>query len=97
VKVIWSDQALVRLAEIREFVARDSPVAARRLLASLVDRGDSLSRLAQRGRLVPGFEAQGFRELIDGNYRLVYRISGDIVEILTVFERHRLLPEDDLP
>jgi len=97
VKVVWSDQALVRLVEIREFVAQDSPTAALRLVTSLVDRGDSLSRLAQRGRPVPGFDAQGLRELIDGNYRLVYRVKGDIVEILTVFERHRLLPEEDLP
>lgn len=96
-KVTWSEQALVRLVEIREFVAQDSPTAAQRLVASLVNRGDSLSRLSQRGRPVPGFEAQGLRELIDGNFRLVYRVKGGVVEILTVFERHRLLPEEDLP
>jgi plasmid stabilization system protein ParE len=97
VKVVWSDQALIRLVEIREFVAQDSPTAAPRLMTLLVERGDSLSRLAHRGRPLPPFEARGLRELIDGNYRIVHRAQGSTVEILTVFERHRLLPEEDLP
>jgi addiction module RelE/StbE family toxin len=97
VKVAWTDQALSRLEAIREYVAQDSPTAALRLMASLVDRGDSLSRLLRRGRLLPGHEASGRREIIDGNYRTVYRVRDDTVEILTFFERHRLLLEEDLP
>jgi plasmid stabilization system protein ParE len=97
VKVVWTDQALARLVAIGEFVAQDGPTAAQRLVASLVDRGDSLARLPRRGRPLPGHEQAGLRELIDGNFRIVYRTRGDTVEILTVFERHRLLPEEDLP
>jgi toxin ParE1/3/4 len=96
VKVAWTDQALSRLEAIREYVAQDSPTAARRLVTSLVERGDSLSRLSGRGRLLPGHEASGVREVLDGNYRIVYRVRADAVEILTVFERHRLLPGEDL-
>jgi addiction module RelE/StbE family toxin len=96
VKVAWTDQALSRLGAIREYVAQDSPTAALRLVTSLVERGDSLSRLSRRGRLLPGHEARGIREVLEGNYRIVYRVRADVVEILTVFERHRLLPEEDL-
>jgi hypothetical protein len=45
---------------------------------------------------LPGHEARGIREVLEGNYRIVYRVRADVVEILTVFERHRLLPEEDL-
>ena len=96
-KVAWTDQALSRLEAIREYVAQDSPTAALRLVTSLVERGDSLSRLSSRGRLLPGHEPAGLREVLEGNYRIVYRVRADAVEILTVFERHRLLPEEDLP
>jgi plasmid stabilization system protein ParE len=96
VKVAWTDQALSRLGAIREYVAQDSPTAALRLVTSLVERGDSLSRLSRRGRLLPGHEARRIREVLEGNYRIVYRVRADVVEILTVFERHRLLPEEDL-
>jgi len=97
VKVAWTDQALNRLAAIREHIAQDNPAAALRLVASLVERVDSLSRFSRRGRPVPGHAAEGLRELIDGNFRIVYRVRAGTVEILTVFERHRLLPDEDLP
>lgn len=95
-KVVWSDQALARLVEIKEYVAQDSPAAAARLVASLVDRGDSLGRLPRRGGLLPGFEPTGLRELIERSYRIVYRVKGATVEIVTVFEGHRLPPGEDL-
>lgn len=31
------------------------------------------------------------REILLGNYRIVYRISGEVVEILTVYHGARLL------
>jgi toxin ParE1/3/4 len=97
VKVVWTDRAIARLSSTYEFVAQHSPTAAHGLVAALIERGDSLSGLPRRGRALPGHEDADLRELIDGNYRLVYRVKGETVEILTVFERHRLLPEEDLP
>jgi hypothetical protein len=38
----------------------------------------------------------GLRELIVDNYRLVYRRTPKAVEVLTVFEGHRLLRPDEL-
>jgi hypothetical protein len=32
--------------------------------------------------------------VIVGNYRVVYLIRGRVVAVLTIFEGHRLLPED---
>jgi len=32
------------------------------------------------------------RELIEGNYRIVYQVFSDKLVILTVFEGHRLFP-----
>jgi plasmid stabilization system protein ParE len=96
VKVAWSETAARRLEEIRRFVALDSPRAAEALALRLVDRGASLSRLPERGRAVPELPEAGLRELIEGNYRIVYRVRAGAVEIVTVFEAHRLLPEEDL-
>lgn len=52
---------------------------------------DSLAKLSHRGRVVPEFNQETIRELIIENYRLVYRIHAATIEILTVFEGHRLL------
>ena len=39
-KVVWTEQAWRRLSEIEEFVARDRPAAAAKLVDKLIDRGD---------------------------------------------------------
>jgi plasmid stabilization system protein ParE len=85
-RVAWTEEALRRLAEIEDYVARDRPIAARRLVARLIRRGDSLSRTPRIGRRVPELLDSGFREIIAGAYRIVYRLDESQVEILTAFE-----------
>jgi plasmid stabilization system protein ParE len=95
-KVVWTEQALVRLLEIREFIAADDPDAALAHVARLIARGDSLRALWRRGRAVPELRTPAIREVIERGYRIVYRVRRDRIEILTVFEGHRRLPRGDL-
>ena len=85
------------MLEIERFVARDDPRAAARLVDKLIDRGDALTEHPERGRRLPELSESGLRELIVDNYRLVYRRTPNAVEVLTVFEGHRLLRRDELP
>ena len=48
------------------------------------------------GRIVPEFSNIKLREIIIKNYRIVYRIKKENIEILTVFESHRLIRRDEL-
>jgi plasmid stabilization system protein ParE len=95
-RVLWTEQALSRLAEIEDFVSTDNPAAAVKLTARLVDRGESLARLSHRGRRLPEMPSSPLRELVEGNYRIVYRIKRNTIEILTVFEGHRRLRRSDV-
>jgi len=95
-KLTWTEQAWERLLEIERFVARDDPRAAVRLIDKLIDRGDALAVHPERGRRLPELSASGLRELIVDNYRIVYRLRPEAVEVLTVFEGHRLLRPDEL-
>ena len=95
--VVWTDQAFVRLAAIRDHIARDDPEAADRHIDTLINRGDVLSEFPNSGRRLPELPRSDLRELVEGNYRIVYRVREESVQILTVFEGHRLLPVDDLP
>jgi len=96
-KVVWTEQAWERLLEIEAFVARDNPAAATQLVDNLIERGDALIRYPDRGRTVPEIPGSGLRELIIGNYRIIYRRGPNIVEILTVFEGRRRLRREELP
>ena len=95
-EVVWTENAERRLAEIEEYIAEDSPMAAETFVAKLVGRGESLKDSATRGRPIPELPASGIREVLEGNYRIMYRIGGRRVEILTVFEGHRLLDPAEL-
>ena len=95
-KIRWTEVSARRLEAIHGFVATDDPAAARRLIAELVALGESLRTMPHRGRQVPELADRALRELILRNYRLVYRVRGSAVEILTVFEAHRLFPSEDL-
>ena len=95
-KVTWTEQAWERLLEIERFVARDDPGAAG-LVDKLIDRGDALAEHPERGRRLRELPESGLRELIVDSYRLVYRRTPKAVEVLTVFEGHRLLRPDELP
>lgn len=44
------------------------------------------------GRVVPELERDDIRELIVGEYRIVYRVLPGIVILLTVFRSSRLFP-----
>jgi toxin ParE1/3/4 len=95
-KVLWTRQAQRRLTEIRDFIAQDDPAAADRHLRRLVERAQAVTRFPALGREVPELPGTALRELIEGNYRIVYRVRQRTVEILTVFEAHHLLPLEDL-
>jgi plasmid stabilization system protein ParE len=95
-KVIWAGQALMRLVEIQDFVARANPTAAKRLTHRIVERGDRLSKFPEMGRTVPELPGTGIREIIEGRYRIVYRIQAKVVQVLTVFEGHRQFPTEDV-
>jgi plasmid stabilization system protein ParE len=97
VKVVWTEQALLRLAEIEDYIWANNPAAAVAHTERLIDRAETLGENPRIGRVVPELPGGPLRELIDGKYRIVYRLRGEQVEIVTVFEGHRLFPTDDLP
>ncbi len=95
-KVVWTAKAVERLTEIEEFIARDDPARARKFVERLIGRGESLARSPRRGRIVPELSTPDIREIFEKTYRIVYRVQKARVEILTVFEGHRLLRREEI-
>jgi len=91
-RIVWTDEAIASLSSIHEYIARDSTLYASIVCADIVQAVDRLKALPRSGRVVPELADQAYRELIEGSYRIVYRVSsGELVEILTVFHGARLL------
>jgi addiction module RelE/StbE family toxin len=90
--VRWTDQAVEDLREIRKYIERDSPRYGRLVAERLYETTLRLESFPRSGRVVPDLNLEHVRELIVGEYRVVYRIDSDAVFILTVFRSSRLFP-----
>lgn len=92
VKVIWTDLAIQDLNYIGEYIAKDSIRYAEITVDKLFNSTDILENNPRAGRVVPELENEVIRELIRGNYRIVYQIINDLrIEVLTVHNTSRLL------
>jgi toxin ParE1/3/4 len=94
VRLLWSFQARQDLVGIGHFIALDDRPAARRWVARLQERARSAAEFPLAGRIVPEIGRDDVREVLAGNYRLVYRGRQDHILVLAVQEGHRHLPED---
>ncbi len=95
-KVIWTKEDLEKLSEIEEFISRDSPNRAESFINFLIEQGETLLINPLIGRVVPEILNPAIRELLVKNYRIVYRVKKDTLEVITVFEGHRLLRIDEI-
>jgi toxin ParE1/3/4 len=90
--VRWTEQAVQDIQAIRSFIERDSPRYGRLVAERLVEATLRLETFPMSGRVVPELGRDDVRELIAGEYRIVYRVRDDAVVLLTVFRSSRLLP-----
>ncbi len=95
-KVRWTQQAFDRLADIEAYISQDNPIASARIIDKIIKRGDGLAQFPERGHSVPEIGYTDIREVFEGNYRVVYRVREQYVQILTVFERHLPLPKFEI-
>jgi toxin ParE1/3/4 len=92
VRVRWLRSALRNLDEEAEYIARDDPDAAARIVQRIAAAVEQLTNYPASGRIgrVPGT-----RELVVTGtpYIVPYRVRGDVVEILRVFHAARKRPD----
>ena len=82
--------------EAKAYIAGDNPGAAEKWASGLVRVVAKLKRHPKLGRIVPEIGLQEYREVVYGNYRVIYRLSGSMISILTVRHYSRLLDPDEL-
>lgn len=96
VNVEWTRRARRDVLEIGDFIARDKPMAAAGWARRLIDAAERIALFPSYGRVVPEVDRPDIREVILDNYRIVYLVGATRITILTVFESHRMLRDDDL-
>jgi plasmid stabilization system protein ParE len=95
-KIIWSPLAIDRTSEIAEYIAQDKPSAAEKWINTIFSKVEQLKYSAQIGRVVPEIRNDRFRELIYGNYRIIYLIEKEQISILTIQHGKQILPIEEI-
>lgn len=97
VEINWTARALDDLEEIAKYISKDSVRYAKLTIRTLFTSTDILIKTPRIGRVVPEFKNSLIREIIRGNYRLVYKItSAKRIDILTVHHSARHLSAESL-
>lgn len=85
-EIVWTDEAEQWLLKIHDYIARDSPTAAFKVVRSIYERAQILERFPDLGHGYTSASGRETRILLWGHYRIVYlKRSPDEVHILGVF------------
>ena len=95
-KIIWSPLSIDRTTEIAQYIAQDNPSAAKKWVENLFTKVEILKSSPQSGRVVPETHIDDIRELIYGNYRIIYRLEEKRISILTIRHGKQILPVEDI-
>lgn len=93
IDLIWSPRSAADLEEIRAFIEVNSTAYADLTVRRLVASVERLRIFPDSGRMVPERQSPELREVLLGNFRIVYRRKPAVVEIATVFRGSREFPE----
>jgi addiction module RelE/StbE family toxin len=90
VQINWTHLAIEDLMNIYDYIAHDSRRYAKIQIIKLKSRTQILKSNPLSGKLVPELDNHHIRELIEGNYRIIYKILDDTrIDILTVHHSAR--------
>ena len=87
----WTPQAIEDIEAVCAYIARDSEYYARVFAQQIMEKVATLESFPRAGRVVPESKREDIREILHGNYRIIYRLTDDVVEFLTVHHSARSL------
>ena len=96
-QIIFTEQALSDIDDIATYIGYDSVFYAKLQVSKFFKKTEILEQFPLTGRIVPELNYKSVRELIEGNYRIIYKIvNKDLIHILTVYHSRKLLKKTTL-
>jgi len=93
-EVIFTDHFLKRVEECTDYIALDHIPTAVKWARGVFEHCQKLSKQPESGRIVPEFKRPEIRELIHGNYRLVYELKTNQIDMLTIWHTRQMMPDE---
>ncbi|WP_072981283.1 type II toxin-antitoxin system RelE/ParE family toxin [Leeuwenhoekiella palythoae] len=97
VQINWTYRSKIDLEDIFDYISRDSKKYAQIQILRILKRTQILKKLPYSGKVIIEIPKDDLRELIEGNYRIIYKIVSDSrIDILTVHHSSRDLTRRNL-
>ena len=74
-RIFWTRQSQEDLRQVRAFISRDAPATASAFVRRLRDSVNRLKEFPESSQVVPELGREDIRELLRGNYRIIYRVG----------------------
>ena len=84
-KLVWTDEAFNSLKDIYDYISRDSINYASLQVEKILALEDQICSFPFSGRVVPEYSNETVREILSGNYRVIYHIVNNrLIEVTTI-------------
>ncbi len=93
-KVFWTEAALSQLQAIYDYISQTSSDYALRMIDRITKRSIQIAEFPYSGRVVPEYEVNEVREVLQSPYRIIYLVNPEQlqVEVLAVVHGVRSQP-----
>ncbi len=95
-KIIWSPSAVEQVRDIASYIALDKSAVAVQWVEKIFDSVARLSEFPESGRIVPEISRNEIREIVQGNYRIIYKVKPDEILILVVKSYRQQLKNNEV-
>lgn len=82
--VVWTDTAQRHLDSIFQYIANDSKHYALKTIEVITRRSVQIGTFPLSGKIVPEIDIEHIREVIEGNYRIIYQVGANQIDVLAV-------------
>ena len=91
VEIRWSPLAIEDYDSLIRYYEKTTPKFAQNLAKKIIYIIENLTKFPKMGRIVPELEIKEIREIIYRNFRIIYRLKKDILEIARIIHGSRIL------
>jgi plasmid stabilization system protein ParE len=92
VRIKFTDTALSDLQQIKSYISLDSPQNARVFIKDLLDKINLLSEQPYLSKASPYHSDSAYRQMTFKGYSVIYRVTEDLIFILTIFKAKHYQP-----
>lgn len=90
-RLVWTDSSLTDLQLIHDYISNDVETYAPVFISELIEKVDAIPDFPEIGRKVPEKDSNNIREIIFSSYRIIYNISSDRIEVVSIVHQRKQL------